>query len=77
MLATMAQVTDEALRLSESERAHLAQTLLRSLEPEEEQGVEEAWNVEIARRLGEVRDGTAQGRPAEEVFRELRARHGG
>jgi putative addiction module component (TIGR02574 family) len=77
MLATIAQVTDEALRLSESERARLAQTLLRSLEPEEEQGVEEAWNVEIARRLEEVRDGTAQGRPAEEVFRELRARHGG
>ena len=68
------QLTHEALTLSENERAHLAQTLLQSLEPAEE-GVEQAWAVEVGRRLELVRQGTAQGRPAEEVFRDIRARH--
>ena len=68
------QLTHEALTLSENERAHLAQTLLQSLEPAED-GVEQAWTVEVSRRLELVRQGTAQGRPAEEVFRDIRARH--
>jgi putative addiction module component (TIGR02574 family) len=62
--------------LSERERAHLAETLLRSLEPEQDEGVEEAWEAEIARRVEEIRSGTAQGRPAEDVFRDVRARYG-
>lgn len=74
MSATAAQLAQEALTLSEAERAHLAQTLLRSLEPAED-GVEQAWAIEVGRRLERVRQGTAQGRPAEEVFRDLRARH--
>jgi putative addiction module component (TIGR02574 family) len=80
MPATIEQVTHEALTLSETERAYLASTLLRSLEPEdldqEEQGVDEAWEAEIIRRVEEIRLGTAQGRPAEDVFRDLRARYG-
>ena len=75
MPATMEQLTHDALTLSESDRARLAKTLLVSLEPEAEADVEEAWNAEVARRLERVRRGTAQGRPAEEVFRDLRARH--
>lgn len=74
MSAIAAQLTREALTLSESERAHLAQTLLQSLEPTED-GVEQAWAVEIGSRLEGVRQGTAQGRPADEVFRDIRARH--
>ncbi len=73
MSATIEEVTQDALTLPEIERASLAQTLLRSLEPAED-GVEEAWTVEIGRRLERVRDGTAQGRPADEVFRDIRAR---
>jgi putative addiction module component (TIGR02574 family) len=74
MAATIAQLTHEALTLNESERALLAQTLLQSLESPEE-GVEEAWTAEVGRRLEQVRQGTAQGRPADEVFRDIRARH--
>jgi putative addiction module component (TIGR02574 family) len=74
MAATAAQLTHEALALNEAERALLAQTLLQSLEPAEE-GVEEAWTAEVSRRLEQVRDGSAQGRPADEVFRDIRARH--
>ena len=67
MSATIERLTHEALTLSDAERAHLAQTLLQSLEPSEE-GVEQAGAREVGRRLAHVRQGTAQGRPAEEVF---------
>ena len=73
MSATIENITHDALTLPETERACLAQTLLRSLEPAEE-GVEEEWAAEVGRRLERVRKGTAQGRPADEVFRDIQAR---
>jgi putative addiction module component (TIGR02574 family) len=73
MPTTIEQITNEALTLPVSERAHLAQTLLRSLEPAEE-SAEEAWSHEVSQRLKRVHDGTAQGRPADEVFRDIGAR---
>lgn len=69
------QHTCEALTLSEDECARLAQALLQSLEPAEKKGVEQVWAVEVARRLERVREGTARGRPADEVFSDIRARH--
>lgn len=75
MPATIEQLTHDALTLPETERAHLAQSLLQSLEPSAEEGVEDAWDAEVSRRLELVRQGTAQGRPADEVFRAIRARH--
>ncbi len=74
MSATIEQITHDALTLTENDRAHLAQALLHSLEPVDDD-VEQAWDVEVARRLARVQDGTAQGRPASEVFRDIRARH--
>ena len=73
MPTTIEQITHEALTLPETDRAHLAQTLLQSLEPAEE-SVEQAWASEVGRRLERVHEGTAQGRPADEVFRDIRAR---
>ena len=43
----------------------MAYALLCSLEPEEE-GVAEAWDAELSRRVGEIRDGNAAGKPAEQ-----------
>ena len=74
MSATAAQLTREARTLPDTERAHLAQTLLQSLKPAEE-GVEQAWSLEVGHRLERVRQGTAQGRPADEVCHDIRARH--
>lgn len=74
MSAILEQLTHEALTLPETERAHLAQTLLQSLEPIEE-GAEMAWSAEVTRRLDRVLRGEAEGRPADEVFRDIRARH--
>jgi len=75
MVATLEQITHDALTLSDQARARLAHALLQSLdEASDEPGVAEAWEAEVARRLERVRLGTATGRPAEEVFRDLRAR---
>ena len=53
------ELLKKALRLSPAERADLAGSLLESLE-EAEEGVEEAWNEEIARRVEELDSGKAR-----------------
>jgi len=68
------QLKSQASSLSASERADLAYFLISSLE-EEEDSVRETWRAEIARRVAEIRDGSAVGRPAEEVLAELRERY--
>jgi len=74
MPATVTELTEQALELSENERAELAHRLLLSLEEVKEDGVEEAWDEEIARRVERIKNGTAKGRPAEDVLKDLRAR---
>jgi putative addiction module component (TIGR02574 family) len=74
MTEAVEQLKAQASVLSAAERADLAYFLLSSLEPEEE-GAREAWRAEIARRVAEIRGGSAVGRPAEEVLAELRERY--
>jgi len=74
MSVTVTQLTEQALGLPENDRAELAHRLLLSLDEVPEEGVDEAWEEEIAKRAERVRNGTAKGRPAEEVLQELRAR---
>ena len=52
-----ADILREALALPSDQRAALAGSLIRSLNAEPEEGVEEAWGVEIARRLAEIDSG--------------------
>lgn len=75
MTAIAEEITTAALTLPGEDRAMLAQVLLRSIEGPEEEGATEAWEAEIARRMDRVRTGTATGRPAEEVFADIRARY--
>jgi len=74
MTAIAAQLTEQALTLSENERAELAHKLLLSLDEESAEGVDQAWDEEAEMRLERVKNGTAQGRPAEEVLKDIRAR---
>jgi putative addiction module component (TIGR02574 family) len=60
--------------LSPPERAELAHFLLLSLEPEDADAAA-AWDAEIARRVAEIRTGRATGKPAEQVFAELREQY--
>lgn len=74
MTEAVEMLKSQMATLSVPERADLAHFLLSSLEPEEE-GAEEAWRDEIARRVAEIRSGQAVGRPVDEVLAELRARY--
>lgn len=71
MAQPMTQLKSELEQLSTKDKAELAFFLLGSMEPEEE-GVAAAWDVEVARRIEEIRSGRASGTPAEEVFAQLR-----
>ena len=74
MPVTLEQATNEALSLAERERAQLAHVLIASLETAEQDFAEE-WDAEIDRRVEEINNGTARGRPAVDVVREVRARY--
>ena len=67
------QIENEALRLSEEERAALAQKLLLSLESLSEREIADDWLMEAQRRARELDDGTVQPVPAEEVRRKAQA----
>ena len=74
MTAAVEQLKSQTSTLSAPERADLAYFLISSLESEEEE-VEEAWRAEIARRVADIRSGSAVGRPVDEVLAELRKRY--
>jgi putative addiction module component (TIGR02574 family) len=62
----------ELALLPDADRAELAHFLIWSLDEGSDEDAEAAWDVELARRLAEIKSGRAVGRPAEEVFRRLR-----
>ena len=59
MMANAEQLTAAALALPEEDRAELMAQLMASLDGPPDEGLEQAWADEIARRLAEVRSGTA------------------
>lgn len=67
------RIEDEALHLSEEERAKLAQKLLLSLDAPTEAEVEEDWLIEARRRAHEIDEGLVKPISAEEVRRKARA----
>jgi putative addiction module component (TIGR02574 family) len=71
MTEAVTQVLAQINALSQAERAEVARAVLRSLEPVEE-GAETAWEAELARRTAEIRSGKVAGKPAEQLFAELR-----
>jgi putative addiction module component (TIGR02574 family) len=77
MSAQAVNITKDALALSQQERAALAHRLLESLEesPSNDPEIADAWNKEIARRVEQIKSGTAKGRPAQDVLAEIRARY--
>ena len=64
-------VLAEALRLTDDERGQIADRLLDTLAGPADPDVQQAWADEIARRLAEVRAGTADTVPWEEARRQI------
>jgi len=67
------RIEDQALDLSEEERAQLAQRLILSLEPSTDEGMEKEWLLEAKRRAVEIDKGEVRPVPAEEVRKKAQA----
>ena len=77
MAASKDDIYRNALTLPESERAELIGALLDSLDREVEEGVEEAWRMEIDRRARELESGAVKSIPWDVVKERLaRAQRG-
>lgn len=74
MTERVAQILELADGLSREEREELIDKLVGTVEPAEDEPVDEAVAREAVRRLREVEQGEAETIPAEEVFAELKAR---
>ena len=64
----------DALALPDDARAELVDRLIESLDSTVDEGAEQAWNEEIARRLNEIDTGAVALIPWEDARRRLRAR---
>ena len=74
MTETAQRLKTELAALPQKDRAELAQILLHSLEVNELEG-NEAWEIELERRMDEICVGNAVGEPAESVFAQLREKY--
>lgn len=75
MTPQVSEVLEKALTLSLPERSLLIDRLIESMDDSPaEEGVEEAWDEEIKRRVDDIRSGKVETIPGEEVRRRLAAR---
>jgi putative addiction module component (TIGR02574 family) len=76
MSKTAEQVLEDAMALTEDERAELAVRLHASVSDRPDRVLEDIWDQEISDRLKAIDDGSEELIPAEEVHRELRQKYG-
>ena len=74
MARSARELFDEAMRLDANERAALMRLLIEALDTKTDEGVEDAWRVEIERRIAELDSGSVQTIPWEEVRARLHKR---
>jgi len=67
MARSARELFEEAMSLDPQERATLMRLLIEALDAEIEEGVEDAWRVEIERRMAELDAGSVEAVPWEEV----------
>ena len=72
MSLSIDQLTEEAMHLSPSSRALLAERLVESLDATEMDELQKLWATEAVRRRDEVRSGRVQPVAGEQVLAEVR-----
>ena len=77
MNAQPQELLTAALTLSEIERANLAGSLLRSLDPAPDPTADQAWAAEIERRVQAIDRGEVHLTPSDEVMAAMRERRNG
>jgi putative addiction module component (TIGR02574 family) len=73
MQLDLEQLKEVAAELSATDRAELAQFLVRSLDEDEAQSIRSDWLNIAERRMGEIKSGKVVAVPADEVLRTLLA----
>ena len=63
------EILDAALKLNDQEKAAIAASLIESLDPDYDEGCDEAWAAEIAKRMREVDSGQVKTVPWSEARR--------
>ena len=74
-MSKIQEVRNKVMALSASERASLAHDLILSLDNPDNYELSPSQEVEIQRRIKMVREGTATGRSAADVFADIRAKY--
>jgi putative addiction module component (TIGR02574 family) len=72
--AQLETVRNEALALSETERARLASDLVASLDGPADPDLADAWDLEICRRINEIEANPAMTLEPEQVLAQARQR---
>lgn len=76
MPVTLEQLKEQCAELPSRQRADLAYFLLHTLDDEEaESDVATAWHAEVRQRMADIRAGRVVGKPAEQVFAEVREKY--
>jgi putative addiction module component (TIGR02574 family) len=75
METELKKIVDNVLLLPTHERAALANILISSLDGESQRDVEDAWAVELEKRIHDIRSGNVKGIPAAEVLAKLREKY--
>ena len=70
---TVEELTEEMLALPSEARALLADRLVESLDPAENEAVRELWVADVKRRRDEVRTGAVKTIPGAEALARVRA----
>ncbi len=68
------EIVRSALELPERERAEVVRDILKTLDGEVREGVEQAWAQEVAQRIRDLDEGKASTVPASEAFARARSR---
>ena len=72
MAETLEHLKQQLGTLAAPERAELARFLINSLDQEDDPDAEAAWEAELTRRTSEIKSGKVSGKPAAQVFEEIR-----
>lgn len=74
MTTTFKQIANSALALSVQERAELAHVIIASID-EDQSDLHPAWDIELRKRVVDIRQGRIKGIPAEKVFAKLEEKY--
>lgn len=69
MASDMEEILNAALKLNDQDKAAIAASLIDSLDPDYDDGCEEAWAAEVAKRARELDSGEVKAVPWSEARR--------